>query len=76
MQFAIVCGRGPAVIFFASPDGWWMPIVPSGTAPVDFAQHIFRRLDLYPPAVLDAWYGLFKTGHREYFDALIRAVSA
>ena len=51
-------------------------ITASGTAPVDFAQHIFRRLDLYPPAVLDAWYGLFKTGHREYFDALIRAVSA
>ena len=51
-------------------------ITASGTAPVDFAQHIFRRLDLYPPAVIDAWYGLFKTGHREYFDALIRAVSA
>ena len=51
-------------------------ITASGTAPVDFAQHIFRRLDLYPPAVLDAWHGLFKTGHREYFDALMRAVSA
>lgn len=51
-------------------------ITASGTAPVDFAQHIFRRLDLYPPAVIDAWYGLFKTGHREYFDALVRAVSA
>ena len=51
-------------------------ITAPGTAPVDFAQHIFRRLDLYPPPVLDAWYGLFKTGHREYFDALIRAVSA
>lgn len=51
-------------------------ITASGTAPVDFAQHIFSRLDLYPPDVLDAWYGLFKTGHREYFDALMRAVSA
>ncbi|MFT3847151.1 MAG: DJ-1/PfpI family protein [Propionivibrio sp.] len=51
-------------------------ITASGTAPVDFAQHIFRRLDLYPPAVLDAWYGLFKTGRRAYFDALMLAVSA
>jgi len=51
-------------------------ITASGTAPVDFAQHIFSQLDLYPPNVLDAWYGLFKTGHREYFDDLIRAVSA
>lgn len=51
-------------------------VTASGTAPVDFAQHIFRRLDLYPPAVLDAWYGLFKTGRREYFDALIQAISA
>jgi putative intracellular protease/amidase len=48
-------------------------ITASGTAPLDFALHIFRRLDLYTPAVLEAWYGLFKTGRPEYFAALMRA---
>jgi len=51
-------------------------ITASGTAPVDFARHIFQRLDLYSPAIIEAWYGLFKTGRREYFDALMLAVSA
>jgi len=49
-------------------------ITASGIAPVDFAFHIFRRLDLYTTRVLDAWYGLFKTGRPEYFEALLKAV--
>ena len=48
-------------------------ITASGIAPIDFAQHIFRRLNLYRPPVLDAWYGLFKTGKPEYFGALMQA---
>ena len=51
-------------------------ITASGMAPVDFAQQIFRRLDLYSSAVLDAWYGLFKTGQPAYFEALMQAVHA
>lgn len=51
-------------------------ITASGTAPVDFASHIFRRLDLYTAPVLDAWYGLFKTGRPEYFGALMQAAKA
>jgi putative intracellular protease/amidase len=51
-------------------------ITASGIAPVDFAQHIFRRLGLYTPQVLDAWYQLFKTGQPEYFGALMRAAGA
>ena len=51
-------------------------ITAPGTAPIEFAQHIFRRLNLYPPAVLDAWYGLHKTGKPEYFAALMEAVGA
>ena len=50
-------------------------ITASGIAPVDFAFHIFRRLDLYALPVLDAWFGLFKTGRPEYFEAFMRAVS-
>ncbi len=48
-------------------------ITASGLAPLEFAQHIFRRLDLYRPAFLDAWYQLFKTGRVEHFAAMIRA---
>ena len=51
-------------------------ITASGIAPVDFALHIFRCLDLYRPPVLDAWYGLFKTGKPEYFAALMQAACA
>ena len=45
-------------------------ITASGVAPVDFALHIFRRLDLFAPPVADAWFGLFKTGCPEFFAAL------
>jgi putative intracellular protease/amidase len=45
-------------------------------APVDFAYHIFKRLDIYKTPVLEAWYGLFKTGLPEYFGALMKAISA
>lgn len=45
-------------------------------APVDFAYHIFRSLDIYTPPVLEAWYGLFKTGRAEYFSALMKAINA
>ena len=51
-------------------------ITASGTAPLEFALHVFRRLDLYTPDVLDAWYGLFKTGRPEYFQALMKASMA
>lgn len=50
-------------------------ITASGVASVDFARQIFRRLDLYTPAVLEAWYQLFKTGRPEHFDALLEAAS-
>ena len=45
-------------------------ITASGVAPVDFALHIFRRLDLFTPPVAEAWFGLFKTGRPEFFAAL------
>lgn len=48
-------------------------VTASGTAPLDFALHIFRLLDAYTPAVLDAWYNLFRTGRTEYFVALMQA---
>lgn len=50
-------------------------ITAAGTAPLDFAYHIFKKLDLYPAETLEAWYGLFKTGDPTYFFKLL-AVSA
>ena len=51
-------------------------ITATATAPVDFSAAIFRRLELFPPAVTDAWYGLYTTGERRYYDALVGAEPA
>lgn len=51
-------------------------ITASPTAPVDFAYHIFKKLGIYSDAVLDAWYGLFKTGEASYFFTLQEAAAA
>lgn len=47
-------------------------ITAPGTSALEFALHIFRRLDIYTPEVLDAWYNLFRTGRPEYYEALVR----
>jgi putative intracellular protease/amidase len=44
--------------------------------PVDFAAAVFRRLGVFPPAVVDAWHGLYTTGERRYFDELSGAGAA
>jgi putative intracellular protease/amidase len=51
-------------------------ITSPATAPVDFSAAIFRRLRVFPPAITDAWYGLYTTGERHYFDTLVGAESA
>ena len=48
-------------------------ITAPASAPVDFSAAVFRRLDLFPPEIIDAWYGLYTTGDRRYFDALVGA---
>jgi putative intracellular protease/amidase len=48
-------------------------ITAPGTAPVDFTAAVFRRLQVFPPVIIDAWYGLYTTGERRYFDALVGA---
>lgn len=49
-------------------------VTASGLAPIDFAHHIFRRLDVMRPATLEAWYGLFQTRKAEYFYALLESL--
>ena len=50
-------------------------ITAASMAPLELAYHIYRRLDLYDPDVLEAWYGLFSTRKPEYFAELLRLVS-
>ena len=48
-------------------------ITASAMSPVDFAKEIFACLGVYDDDVLDAWYGLFKTGDGKYFQQLMKA---
>ena len=48
-------------------------ITASGSYPVEFAVQIFRALDLYEPAVLEAWHGLYTTGEERHFAVLAAA---
>ena len=48
-------------------------ITASATAPIEFAYHIFKKLEIYSSETLDAWYGLYKTGDLKYFLELQKA---
>lgn len=45
-------------------------ITAGATAPLEFAYHIFKKLNLYSEDAVEAWYGLFKTGDPSYFFTL------
>lgn len=50
-------------------------ITASGLAPVDFAYEIFKVLNLYSAATLDAWYALYKCGDAAKFYDLVRSAA-
>ncbi|MFE2754141.1 DJ-1/PfpI family protein [Actinosynnema sp. NPDC059335] len=50
-------------------------ITAGAASSLEFAREIFAELDLYEPAVLEAWYGLYRTGDPEWFGKLVQAVS-
>lgn len=45
-------------------------ITASAMHSLEFAREIFRVLDLYEEKILEAWYGLFKTGDPQYYAQL------
>jgi len=49
-------------------------ITASGLSPVEFAYHIFRKLDVMSPGTLEAWHGLFTTRKPEFFYALMESL--
>jgi putative intracellular protease/amidase len=50
-------------------------ITASGLAPVEFAYHVFKKLDVMSPATLEAWHRLFTTRKPEYFYSLKESLS-
>ncbi|MCK0746824.1 DJ-1/PfpI family protein [Chromohalobacter nigrandesensis] len=77
LEYLSATGYGGIDLFEDKPavtDGG--VVTASAMSPVDFAYHIFALLGLYEPPVLDAWYGLFKTGRAEYFGELMDAANA
>jgi putative intracellular protease/amidase len=49
-------------------------ITASGVGALEFAYHIFKKLEIYDTEMLDAWFGLFKTGDPSYFFAIQKLV--
>lgn len=48
------------------------PLITAGPAnPLDFAKHIFAKLELYTPETLEAWFGFYSTGDASYFFKLM-----
>jgi putative intracellular protease/amidase len=49
---------------------------PAAIAPVDFAREIFRRLNMYSPSSIDAWYAMFKYGDSSKYYAAAKGIPA
>ncbi|OZD04917.1 thiamine biosynthesis protein ThiJ [Rhodococcus sp. 06-235-1A] len=48
-------------------------ITAGGVNPLEFAKLVFERLNAFPQPVIDAWYGLYTTGERKYYEQLAGA---
>lgn len=49
-------------------------ITASVTAPLEFAVHVLRALDVFTPQTLDSWYNLNKTHESKYFYELMNSI--
>lgn len=49
-------------------------ITASGVAPLEFAVHVLKALDVWSPTTLDAWYHLNKTHEPQYFYELMSSI--
>ncbi|NMO94478.1 type 1 glutamine amidotransferase family protein [Paenibacillus lemnae] len=49
-------------------------VTSSGTAPLLFAKHILRLLDVFEPDTLEAWYQLNYTHEPRYFHDLMKSI--
>ncbi len=75
-QLASVPGYTGASLFSGERAVRADGVITAGAASaLEFAREIFVELDLYEPAVLEAWYGLYRTGDPAWFGRLVAAVS-
>jgi putative intracellular protease/amidase len=51
-------------------------ITAPATSPLEFAHAILARLEVFSPAALDAWYGLYKTSDPACYAAFMRELNA
>jgi putative intracellular protease/amidase len=49
-------------------------ITASGIAPLEFALHILKSLDVFLPQTLNSWYNLYKTQESKYFFELMSSI--
>ena len=49
-------------------------ITASGVAALDFAYAVLKKLDVFLPTTLEAWYNLYQTHDAEYFFALMNSL--
>ncbi|WP_026883015.1 type 1 glutamine amidotransferase family protein [Clostridium akagii] len=49
-------------------------ITASGIAPLEFALHMLRILEVFSPQTLDSWYNLYKTQDAKYFFKLMNSI--
>lgn len=49
-------------------------ITATGVAPLEFACETLKKLDVFTPGTLEAWYGLFRTHEAEYFYRLMESL--
>mgnify|MGYP007062995005 len=46
----------------------------SGTAPLEFAYQVLKKLDVFLPQTLESWYKLHLTHEAKYFFALMESL--
>lgn len=49
-------------------------VTASGTAPLEFAMHVLKLLDVFAPETLDAWFNLNRTHDTQYFFELMNTI--
>ncbi|MFA6914581.1 MAG: glutamine amidotransferase, partial [Endomicrobiia bacterium] len=50
-------------------------ITAGGTAPIEFAREILKKLDVISDEVLDTWYKLYKEQDSQYYFKLMKMLS-
>ncbi|WP_458464599.1 type 1 glutamine amidotransferase family protein, partial [Paenibacillus sp.] len=50
-------------------------VTASGIAPLEFTMHVLKKLDVFAPETLQAWYNLYQTQESTYFYELMNSIA-